>query len=58
MPKIAQVRKKDVFRLSENFLELCFDFDSGFLTTGQDAGQVKTFVDRTNVGKATGKRRE
>ncbi len=51
MGKILRAYSKDVFHLSENFMEICFAYEEGY----EPAGQVKALKDD---GKASGKRRE
>ncbi len=51
MRRILDAYPEDIFHFSENFLEICFEYEEGYVPTGQ----VKALVD---VGKASGKRRE
>jgi predicted HTH transcriptional regulator len=52
MNRILQAYSKDVFRFSENFMEVCFTYDSDYVSAGQDNGQDE------GSEKASGKRRE
>ncbi len=71
MNRILQAYSKDVFRFSQNFMEVCFTYNKDYLSSGQDKDldnrqvetQVKTEGEasarrRESVGKASGKRRE
>ena len=42
MNRILQAYTRDVFRFSENFIEVCFDFDEGYLETPKDGGSEKS----------------
>jgi ATP-dependent DNA helicase RecG len=39
MNRILDKYPREIFKLSDNFLEVCFYFDTGYFPTGQDTGQ-------------------